>query len=205
MSGYTHDQFAVATSDSTKGSMEVENHSQIFKEALNPYRYRAASLVDGTTDMSPGGTKKRKTSAQEKNEQLRPADRELLTGIINGNYKFVPQPLLDRVAAMFSALDTSGDGKLQAEDFVYSLPRQRQIMLSFWQTLQDACDFDGDGEVDAEEFVGFFVFHALEQPCILPSNQGGSVGQVLESVKECFIKSFENVVKHIEDTLNNLG
>ena len=202
MSGLvSHDAIKAATSGN-KTDMEVAEYGQTFLNTLNPVRYGNNAPMEAT---SPGGiSKKRKTTAQEIQEKLTDQDRALLEGVIGSNLKFIPPSTLDRIGSMFNILDTSRDGKLQAEDFTHNLPRQNAMLLSFWESLQDACDFDGDGEVDQQEFIGFFVFHAMEDQCALPDNKQLHVGGMLEHAINHFVTSLNNKVEFIEAQLADL-
>lgn len=196
-----HNAIKAATSGN-QTDMEVD-HGRNFLNSFNPTRYPGSNPPMEAT--SPGGvSKKRKTTAQELRERLTDKDTVLLTGVINSNLEFIPRPTLDRIGNMFKILDTSGDGKLQEEDFTHNLPRQNAIMLSLWQCLQDACDFDGDGEVDPQEFIGFFVFHAMEDPCALPDSKPINVGGMLEHAITQFVASLDKKVQLIEDQLREL-
>jgi hypothetical protein len=143
------------------------------------------------------------TSALIFTGQLSPIQKELVDKVIDGELGFLPTNCEERavVGQIFTSLDKTQDGKLEANDFTNPIPKVHETLQQVWHILKDNFDFNGDGIIEGREFLGYFVLTALFR-AEAPGIPNGNVGIQYLEVRQRFIHFFQQAVREFIALMN---
>eukprot|EP01036_Dinobryon_divergens_P031503 gene31503-40911_t len=127
---------------------------------------------------------------------------DVVEGRVDG-LNLLPIGCLERqeVERIFLALDRTGDGNLNAEDFRSGIPSVHAHLQQVWHELRNNFDFNDDGMIEPHEFLGYFVLHALYRtqcPQIMAVNSADQLATALLN----FRTAFDLTLKGFQQALN---
>ncbi len=141
--------------------------------------------------------------ATKKWENISDTDRNLIKAMLHNKLDLIQPDTRNRVALLFTQLDTDKSGELTVDDFSHSTNKDLNEKLQIlWAGLTNNFDFDGNGSITQQEFLAYFILEAFTSE-IFGTMQRTLGAQFLHFIMQ-FDQLLNNVCQKVENDLNGL-